>query len=288
MVIVRLIGGLGNQLFQYAYALSLVKKGYDVKLDISAFDTYTLHGGYSLNHYNKRVNNASPEEVTAMTHIGFGKKLMRQLQGKKSRPVAKEVNSAFDEKMLSPEDNHYLVGYFQSEKYFQQIRGELLDSLVLQEPLSSYTKNTLDRINKSEVSVSVHVRRGDYVTNAEALKTHGVCSLDYYQQAVMLINAKFDNVSYYIFSDDIDWVKDNLVIDNAFYVDSEEERFSGEDMFLMSQCNHNIIANSSFSWWGAWLNTHIDKLIVAPKNWYADEKKQYLSEMMIPRDWIQV
>ncbi|WP_417226722.1 alpha-1,2-fucosyltransferase [Amphritea sp.] len=288
MVIVRLIGGLGNQLFQYAYALSLVKKGYDVKLDTSAFDTYTLHGGYSLNHYNKLVDNASSEEVTAMTHIGFGKKLMRQLQGKKSRPVTKEANSAFDEKMLSPEDNHYLVGYFQSERYFQKIRGELLESLVLQESLSDYTKQTLDSINKSEVSVSVHIRRGDYVTNAEALKTHGVCSLDYYQQAVALVNAKFDNVSYYIFSDDIGWVKNNLIIDNAFYIDSEEERFSGEDVFLMSQCDHNVIANSSFSWWGAWLNTHVDKLIVAPKNWYADEQKQYLSKMMIPRDWVQV
>ncbi|RTE67154.1 alpha-1,2-fucosyltransferase [Amphritea opalescens] len=199
MVIVRLIGGLGNQLFQYAYALSLVEKGYDVKLDISAFDTYTLHGGYSLNHYNKLVDNASSDEVAAMTHIGFGKKLIRQLQGKKSRPVAKEANSAFDEKMLSPEDNHYLVGYFQSERCFRKIRGELLESLVLQEPLSDYTKNTLDSINKSEVSVSIHIRRGDYVTNAEALKTHGICSLDYYQQSVGLVNSKFDNVSYYIF-----------------------------------------------------------------------------------------
>ncbi|WP_299197459.1 alpha-1,2-fucosyltransferase [uncultured Amphritea sp.] len=288
MVIVRLIGGLGNQLFQYAYALSLVGKGYQVKLDISEFDTYTLHGGYSLGHYGERIETATKDEIEQLTKSGPLEKMVRKLQGKKSRRVLKASNFSFDERMLDPEDNHYLVGYFQSEKYFENIRGELQDSLSLKHKLSDYSQRVYADIHDSPVSVSVHIRRGDYVSDQSAYNTHGVCSLNYYFSGIKYFQDRYSEVDFYVFSDDIDWVKENLRINRAQYITSEQKRFAGEDIYLMSQCDHNIVANSSFSWWGAWLNDNSRKEVIAPQQWYADPDMQRLSKSLVPDSWVRL
>jgi hypothetical protein len=288
VVIVRLIGGLGNQLFQYAYALSLVGKGYRVKLDISEFDTYTLHGGFSLGAYGQGIEIASDAEVNALTRVGPLSTVLRKLQGKKSRRVIRESNFSFDEKMLLPEDNHYLVGYFQSEKYFENIRGELQEFLSLEYKLSDYSRRVFEDIKNSVVSVSVHIRRGDYVSDQSAYRTHGVCSLEYYSAAIKHLEEGHSEVDFYIFSDDINWVKENLKVKRAQYIASEQKRFAGEDIYLMSQCDHNIVANSSFSWWGAWLNDNSRKEVIAPQQWYADPEMQRLSKPLVPADWIRL
>ncbi|BBB24806.1 alpha-1,2-fucosyltransferase [Amphritea japonica] len=288
MVIVRLIGGLGNQLFQYAYALSLLEQGYDVKLDASAFESYTLHGGFGLGEYAERLEVATTEEVDMVSRVGRISTLLRKLQGKKSRRVIKESNFSYDEKMLTPEDSHYLVGYFQSELYFNKIRGELLSALDLKHKLSPYTEASYLAIADASVSVSMHIRRGDYVSDKAAHNTHGVCSLDYYYAAVTFFEERYPDVDFYIFSDDIEWVKENLNVQRAHYISSEEKRFAGEDIYLMSQCDHNIVANSSFSWWGAWLNANEDKIVVAPRQWYADSNMQRLSKTLVPDTWIRL
>lgn len=288
MVIVRLIGGLGNQLFQYAYALSLTGKGYRVKLDISEFDTYTLHGGFSLGHYGEGIEIASDAEVNAVTRVGPLSTLVRKIQGKKSRRIIKESNFSFDEKMLMPEDNHYLVGYFQSEKYFRNFREELLSSLSLEHKLSDYSQRVYADIIDSSVSVSVHIRRGDYVSDQSAYNTHGVCSLEYYFAAIQYFEECYPEVDFYIFSDDIDWIKENLKVKRAQYITSEQTRFAGEDIYLMSQCDHNIVANSSFSWWGAWLNDNSSKEVIAPQQWYADSDMQRLSKTLVPDSWVRL
>ncbi|MBN0988374.1 alpha-1,2-fucosyltransferase [Amphritea pacifica] len=288
MVIVRLIGGLGNQLFQYAYALSLADRGYRVKLDISEFESYTLHGGYSLGHYDERIAIATQDEIRQLTRVGPLTKLLRKVQGKKSRRVIRESNFSYDEKMLAPEDGHYLVGYFQSEKYFNGIRGALLESLSLKHKLSTYSVAVCTAISDSPVSVSVHIRRGDYISDPSANSTHGVCSLDYYYAAIQQFEDRYSDVDFYIFSDDIDWVKENLKIARAQYISAEQKRFAGEDIYLMSQCDHNIVANSSFSWWGAWLNDNAAKEVVAPEQWYADPDMQRFSRTLIPDSWIRL
>ncbi len=288
MVIVRLIGGLGNQLFQYAYALSLAEQGYEVKLDVSEFDTYTLHGGYSLGNYAERLEIATPIEIELVSRVGILATAMRKLQGKKSKRVLKESNFSYDENMLSPEDKHYLVGYFQSDNYFSCIREMLLDTLSLKTSLSSYSATISSEIASSSVSVSVHIRRGDYLSDKAAYNTHGVCSLDYYFAAIKFFEERYAEVDFYIFSDDIQWVKENLRVKCAQYVSSEEKRFAGEDIYLMSQCDHNIVANSSFSWWGAWLNDKEHKVIMAPEQWYVDPAMQLLSKTLIPESWIRL
>lgn len=288
MIIVRLIGGLGNQLFQYAYALSLAGKGYQVKLDISAFETYTLHGGYSLDYYDPSIEIATKEEIRTLTQVGPLIKLTRKLQGKKSRRVIKESNFSYDEKMLTPEDDHYLIGYFQSDKYFNHIRRELRRTLDLEHKLSDYSAAVCAEISDSPVSVSVHIRRGDYVSDKSAYTTHGVCSLDYYFTALTYFDEHYPEADFYIFSDDIDWVKHNLKVKRAHYIISQQKRFAGEDIYLMSQCDHNIVANSSFSWWGAWLNDNKAKEIIAPKQWYADPEMQRTSKTLVPDSWFRL
>lgn len=288
MVIVRLIGGLGNQLFQYAYALSLADRGYRVKLDISEFESYTLHGGYSLGHYDERIEIATTDEIDQLIKSGPLTKIVRKLQGKKSNRVIKASGYSFDEKMLAPEDNHYLVGYFQSEKYFENIREELQDSLSMKHKLSDYSQQVYTDIQNSTVCVSVHVRRGDYVSDQSAYNTHGLCSLDYYFSAIKHFEERYPVVDFYVFSDDIDWVKENLKTSRAQYITSEQKRFAGEDIYLMSQCDHNIVANSSFSWWGAWLNDNSRKEVIAPQQWYADPDKQQLSTFLVPASWVRL
>jgi len=270
MVIVCLINRVGNQLFQYAYALSLAKKGYDVKFDGRLIN--------DLVHYNCELEFAPLDEVK-----GF----VKSLKGVGKNSHVFESNTSFDEDLLYPEPEGYICGYFQSELYFRDIRDDLLKSFVLTDPLSNYSEGILESINESKISVSIHFRRGDYDNVVIVNNILGCCPLSYYESAMKLIEERFDKVSYYVFSDDIEWVKENFQIDNSVYVDCGG-RFSGEDIFLMSQCDHNIIANSTFSWWGGWLNEKEDKVVVCPKDWYADESFKFLSNTLIPDSWTQL
>ena len=133
-------------------------------------------------------------------------------------------------------------------------------------------------------SVSLHIRRGDYVSNQKTNQTHGTCDLDYYQRCITEIEKEVENPYFFVFSDEIEWVKENLKINHpAEYVDQNTGDKSYEDMRLMSQCKHNVIANSSFSWWGAWLNSYPDKIVFAPKRWFASDKHN--TKDLIPEGW---
>ena len=278
MIIVKIIGGLGNQMFQYSYAKSLQRKGHKVKIDISAFDEYKLHGGYQLDKYNIDLK-AHP--------VNFLSKILKKLGLYKGRLI-KENSLLFSNDLLRVKDNSYVEGYFQSERYFSTIRRDIEISFDIKAELSNYTKLTKGLIQDASNSVSLHVRRGDYISNKKANIAHGTCDLDYYQRAMSILNSKFNNVKYFVFSDDIKWCKENLKINSVIYVDSEEERDPCEDIYLMSLCRHNIIANSSFSWWGAWLNKNNEKIVVTPKRWFDDNNLQKQSIRLIPEAWIKV
>ena len=135
-------------------------------------------------------------------------------------------------------------------------------------------------------SVSIHIRRGDYVADPTMYTSHGTCDIDYYNRCVESLTEKVKDTSFFVFSDDPQWSRDSLKLQYpAIFVDHNDMEHGYEDMRLMSQCKHNIIANSSFSWWGAWLNNNENKIVLAPEKWFA--KKTYIINDMIPVQWVK-
>jgi len=286
MIIVKIIGGLGNQMFQYAYAKSLEQKGHEVKIDISAFETYKLHGGYQLDKYNIDLNSSTKDENGKFYKNTFFYKVLRRFGMDFSRRI-KEKSLLFDKKLLEIDDNSYLDGYFQCEKYFKDIREIILKQFTINQDISNYTKEIKNKIQNFQNSCSLHIRRGDFV-NSTNINIHGACDIEYYKKAMKYLEEKVENINYFIFSDDIEWVKENLAIQNAIYIDSKEKRIPHEDIYLMSLCKNNIIANSSFSWWGAWLNQNEKKMVIAPKRWFADDKLESQSKDIVCESWIRI
>jgi len=258
MIIVRILGGLGNQLFQYAYAKSLADKGYHVKIDISAFKNYKLHGGYHLDQFKIDLEtSSSTENFFTKYFFNFPKK---------------EKTLLFQKAFLTPFRYKYIKGYFQNEKYFEDIRPILLKQIMLKKQLSSSTIQYLEEITIKKSTCSLHIRRGDYILDKKSNQVHGVCDLNYYKEAIKLMREKCDEVHFFVFSDDISWVKKNLKIKNTVYIDHKV--IPHEDLHLMSLCKHNITANSSFSWWAAWLNQNKNKIIIAPKQWFVSKENE--------------
>ena len=286
MVIVKIIGGLGNQMFQYAYAKALQQKGHEVKIDISAFETYKLHGGYQLNKYNIDLDSSIKDENDKFYKNTFFYKVLRRFGMDLSRRI-KEKSLLFDKKLLEIDDNSYLDGYFQCEKYFKDIREIILKQFTINQDISNYTKEIKNKIQNSQNSCSLHIRRGDFV-NSTNINIHGACDIEYYKKAMKYLEEKVENINYFIFSDDIEWVKENLAIQNAIYIDSKEKRIPHEDIYLMSLCKNNIIANSSFSWWGAWINRNENKIVIAPKRWFADDKLENQSKDIVCESWVKI
>jgi hypothetical protein len=262
IIISHLIGGLGNQMFQYATGLSLAKmKNVSFKVDISDFDQYKLHN-YCLDQWSISAKVANFSEIKSV------KKKNIFLRSR----VFEEKGFQYDEAIFKIEPPSYLKGYWQSEKYFIRIRDILLQEFKPKNDLSSYSIGIAGKINTSAVSVSLHVRRGDYLLDKNQ-KTHGVCTLDYYTKAIASFEYQYKDIVFFIFSDDIDWAKKYLKFKSErIWCDGNDASRNHEDIFLMSICQHNIIANSSFSWWGAWLNDNIEKVVIAPKAWFQTSK----------------
>lgn len=287
MIIVKIIGGLGNQMFQYAYAKALENKGLEVKIDISAFETYKLHGGYQLDKYTIDLDVTTKDENDKFYSNSNVLKILKKFRIDFSKKII-EKNLLFDNDLLSVKYDSYIEGYFQCEDYFSSMRDELIKDFTIKNELSQYSKKIENQILNKDVSASLHIRRGDYISDEKSNNIHGACSLDYYNKAIELMNSKFASISFYIFSDDINWAKKNLDINNAIYIDSEEKRIPHEDIYLMSLCSHNIIANSSFSWWGAWLNQNDNKFVIAPVQWFADNKLEKQSKNIVCRSWVKL
>ncbi|MDP5106948.1 MAG: alpha-1,2-fucosyltransferase [Polaribacter sp.] len=265
MIIVKITGGLGNQMFQYAYAKSLQQRGYKVIINIAKSKKYKLHGGYHLNKF--KIDLKTTTKVSNIqSELGL-------------RQFLKEKSLLFNEANLKIPRNRYVKGYFQTEKYFKDIRAILLDQFVLKEKLSDSTIAFSEEINSKENSCSLHVKRGDFILDRKTNSIHGTCGLLYYSEAIKLINEKHKNTHFFVFSDDLNWAKQNIKPENATYIDHKV--IPHEDQYLMSLCKHNITANSSFSWWGAWLNTNEHKTVIAPKNWYVHQENEVVCESWI-------
>lgn len=293
LVIVRLTGGLGNQLFQYAVAKMLsLKTNVPMKIDQSSFIGYKLHE-YGMSAFNIQENFASEEECLQLKNPRktavekLIKKLFLKTKDDK-RFIFEESNFSYDQRLFNVKPPVYLDGYWQSEKYFLEIEKEIRREFEIIIPPSIENKEILQDIQKNN-SISIHIRRGDYVTVPKFKEFHGTCSLDYYNNAISYIKQRVENPVFYIFSNDIPWSKEHLIIDgNVIFVDINDAKTNYEDLRLMKNCKHNIIANSTFSWWGAWLNDNACKIIIAPQKWFENKEMQAQIQDLTPENWIKI
>ena len=281
MIITKIKGGLGNQLFQYAVGRSLaLHHKAPLKLDLTIFETYKLHNGYRLDQFEILADIATNDEIVKLkggSSVLFS--ALRKAGLVKRKSYLKEKRSSYFDTSIFNNNYVYLDGYWQNELYFSDIRELLLRELV---PTISMNDLGFDYLNsiKNSNSVSLHVRRGDYLK----IKNINVLDVDYYMKAVDYIKKNVEKPMFYIFSDDLDWCKNNLgFLNNCNYVDLTQTEI--DDLKLMSFCQHNIIANSSFSWWGAWLNQNPKKIVIAPKEWLINDPG---SSNVILSDWIKL
>lgn len=291
MVVIKPIGGLGNQMFQYAVGRHLAHLlGTELKLDISGYENCNLRK-YELGSFNIVENFASPREVKTLTSQKNGA-LARLVQCLLRRPKdrapshIRESYFHFDSEILNLPNNVYLDGYWQSEKYFNNIEDVIRKEFAITVLQTGKNQKMAELISSRE-SVSLHVRREDYVSNLHTSKVHGTCGLDYYARAIAEIYSRVDSPHFFVFSDDVEWSKANLDISHpVVFVDHNNALRSYEDLRLMSQCRHHIIANSSFSWWGAWLNPDSDKTVIAPDRWF--NKEDIDTTDLLPESWIKL
>lgn len=297
MIVSKLMGGHSNQLFQYAIGRRLAKSlNTELVLDLSWFKDFAnvdTPRHYELDCYplaaTIKENLSELRIIDPRQSVSYQEKLKRRMNIGKSIWMYYEDGPGFDPKALDLPNNSLLVGYWQTEKYFADIRHDLLKELEPSSPFSKKNKELIDKINDSE-SVWMHIRRGDYVTNEAANKFHGVKDFEYYVQALdALVNSlpkdKRKKISIFVCSNDIDWCKKNLIF--PYPISYIENELGSDDMRVAKYCKHDILANSSFSWWGAWLNKNPNKIIIAPKRWF-ENKKANESNDIIPDSWIRI
>lgn len=290
MIISQIIGGLGNQMFQCAAgrALSLARNQ-PLKLDISEFDDYGLHQGFELQRvFHCPIATATKSDLRNILGWQFSSPVRRILAHSSLAALRRDCLVIEPHFHYWPAINQvpqdcYLAGYWQSQKYFQTQTAAIRADFAFKLPLTKRNAEFARQIAQVN-AVSLHVRRGDYVNNRKTNSMHGVCSLDYYQAAIRHISDRLELPYFFIFSDDIEWVRDHLEMDwPCQYVDHNHAAESYNDMRLMSLCKHHIIANSSFSWWGAWLNPSAEKIVVAPNQWFTNGNTV---TDLIPRTWV--
>ena len=267
MIVTELIGGIGNQLFQYAAGRQLAYLNHaDLKVNISGFNDYNLRN-YALEHFNITATVAAEADLAEV-----------QTYEEKSFHV--------DPTFFSLPDRTMIKGYWQSEQYFLAIRDMLLTELAIKTPPSVANQRLINEIMAVN-SISIHIRRGDYVSDMATFKVHGICELDYYLQCIHIIAQKVTNPHFFVFSDEPEWAIANLKTGFATtYVTHNSPEQHYEDLRLMSLCKHHIIANSSFSWWAAWLNTHTEKIVLAPQKWFRREVPD--ASDLIPESWLKI
>lgn len=289
MVIVRIKAGLGNQMFQYAAGRSLaLQKGTTLLLDKAGYETDTFRK-YELTRF----------KISGETFNGARRTLEMQLQRQSLKPLRslletvrfpfvpkyiQDLEDGFDERLTKINGDMYLDGFWQSERYFNSIRDILLNEFTFKDAPDQENSRLLSRIGSCN-AVCVHIRRGDYLSSQGLIK-HGVCPLDYYHMGLEYIRQRTTNPAFFVFSDDPAWAASNFsMFDSTTIVSHNVGRNDVEDMRLMMNCRHFIIANSSFSWWSAWLSRNPEKMVVAPKRWVA--LSTYSDKDRVPENWIR-
>ncbi|MEG1847567.1 MAG: alpha-1,2-fucosyltransferase [Lachnospiraceae bacterium] len=268
LIIVQMSGGLGNQMFQYALYRQLQEQGKDVKMD-----DVTCYGAdqtrtNQLSVFSITYKTADREELVALTdaYMDPYSRIRRKLFGRRTYAY-QEKQFNYDPFVFTLE-KAYLEGCWQTERYFADVKDILKREFQFRVTLPQACETFLTQIQTTR-SVSVHIRRGDYVQGAQSTIYGGICTQAYYMHAIALMQERYPDCHFYLFTNDYEWVRNNTQMQGACYtlVDCNDEENGYLDMLLMSRCQHNIIANSSFSWWAAWLNDNPDKYVIAPKKW---------------------
>lgn len=289
MIVMRIMAGLGNQLFQYAFARNLKESGQEVYLDITSYQTSPVHNGFELEHlFSINIPYARKEQIDKtcrfLKDLNIPKRISRKLHFLFNLPyphITEKKFGVFNPVLLKLKGDFYLEGYWQSESYFKPIERIIRQEFVFKEPLNEQNENFIQIMN-SVCTVSVHVRRGDMLNHP----LHGnICTKAYYDKAIALIKNNVSHPQFCFFSDDISWCRSAFPELNAWFVDWNTGAESYKDMLLMSHCKHHIIANSSFSWWGAWLNPDPQKIVIAPEKWL---NGNYNPVDLLPKDWKKI
>lgn len=295
MVVVQLTGGLGNQLFQYAAAKSLaLHHKTSLQLDVNSFlrtelpdlevpRDFEMYNFKGVNELTVNVNDIlKNKEYSFLTEKKFERLLPNYKRG-----LYKEPFYHYDINFFKSKKNVFLKGGWQSYRYFDNFKDEIKACLELQNNAVGDAYNFFSEKSKSENIISVHIRRGDYLRKPIILEWHGVMGKEYYAEAFEQIakQQRIDRVLY--FSDDPEWVSRELIpMMNGEIISSTVSKNQYQDFYLMQQCSHNIVANSSFSWWAAYLNSNPDKIVIAPKRWF--NKAPYDTKDLIPENWIRI
>lgn len=292
MIIVNIAGGLGNQLYQYAFGRTLAVK-LNVPLKLAIMNAASQNPRpYRLKHFNIQEDFATPEDLlnirkqpTLAERLGLKPIHRRSI-------VIEPENwfNPFNPGLLEIRDNSYIEGYWQSEKYFSEIGGLLRTEFTLRLPPDANNQHIADSMQNVD-SVSIHVRRGDYLTRPTAVKKFSECSIEYYRSAVEKISSKVANPHFFVFSDDHQWLRENIILDYpTTIVDLNGPHQDYLDLWLMTMCRHHINANSTFSWWGAWLANHSKGMVICPKRWFnlSREENDRDAKDRIPPDWLRL
>lgn len=285
-VILRLNGGLGNQMFQWALARMIEETtDMDVLLDMSYFNKRYARP-YQLNIFRLEPKFVRGFWLALKLDIIWMFRAISNWEKNFGITLYSEKQFNFDTDINKIGPETYINGFFQSELYFKCVEDKIREDFRFEKSPSDENLKLINRIY-TENSVSVHIRRGDYVEKKRYQDQYAECSLDYYQNAVAYIAKEHPEPTLFVFSDDIKWVRHNLKFPyKTVYVSHNTGKNSCEDLRLMSVCKHNIIANSSFSWWGAWLNANPNKIVIAPNKWFNDD--EIIQTDVIPKTWVQL
>jgi hypothetical protein len=291
MVITKLKGGLGNQLFQYAAGFAFARNRHSsFKIDVSGYEKNPGRGETSRNldihDFLITAPVASAKEIEGLKYPnGVISKISRAIEKK----VFKQYYVDWHPNLLQKTGHVYLDGYFQSEKYFQNHLIAIFDQFTLRQQWLDPIKEITESINQSIDSVSLHVRRGDYADNPKVSRNFLVCDAKYYQRAIYYLLERMPNCKFYVFSDNVQWAKQNLVFPGGVrFVSSAKGNVGAlrpsQELILMSKCHHHILSNSSFSWWGAYLNKSPSKIVLAPDVW----NNGYVAQPnILPESWLR-
>lgn len=294
MICVQLNGGLGNQMFQYAFGKTLATKyKTELILDTSRLinnKTGITYRSLELDIFKINLQEASKNDIKRLKPLFYR---IANVLAFKAGYLGIQTSKYFIEKGFSFNSSIYkigkdcfLTGYWQSYRYFENIESLIREEFKFPQVFDK-DNHRLTKI-EHENSISLHVRRTDFVNN-KYHDIHGTCSIEYYEKAAEYIANKVSRPCFFIFSDDIEWARANLNLNYPCeFVSGNIGKQSYIDMQLMSLCKHNIIANSSFSWWGAWLNQNPNKVVVAPRQWFADETRNSQTKDLMPETWLRI
>ena len=263
-ITVRLMGGLGNQMFQYAFGRQLaVDNGMELYLDASSY-LRDKKRRYSLGCFNIKAEKLNPIVSLYYDMLYY---LYVKLDHKRKNVVIEEEVFGYDE--IEAENSAYYIGNWINEDYFKRIGQELIASFIYQGKFDERVRKVLERERISE-SVAVHVRRGDYMTNGNET-IYVAQGKTYYDKARNYMEARKKDLIFYVFSDDITWCKENLGWQDACFIDDSVADDDIIQFELMKNCKNFIVGNSTYSWWAAWLAESPDKICIAPQRWYVND-----------------